>query len=192
MVSANDQETSLEQALIIMAETDLSLLLGIRLQIHHYPASRSIDSMIFGNTWTISLKWKQAESSLIILISDNLFAKMFGHDERYRRTCEWEKEVGTYIKNFSKQFSLRLSFLFSQIWELDRTELRPGLDQYDIKAMWRVYYMSIGDRYISDLAVGIDSGVYRLWRKQWKQSRRLRKLVRPQFFPYLKSNLPIE
>ena len=192
MVSVDDQEISLEQTLIRMAETDLSLLLGIRLQIHRHPGFRSIDSMVFGNTWTISLRWRQAAGSLVILSGRNLFTKLFGHDERSCHAVKWEKEIQPYIESFSKQFSMRLSFLFSQVWEMEKTELNTGLDQYDIKALWRIYYVSIGDRYLSDLAVGIDSGLYRLWRRQWKQGRRLRKLIRPQFFPHLQTNPPIE
>jgi hypothetical protein len=185
--STNIQEISLEQALIEMAETVLSLLLGIRFQIHLHPASSSMNSMVFGNVRTVCLRWKQREGVLHILSSGHLFEKLFAH-ENFDHSKEWTENVQKYVDHFSKQFSLRMSILFSEVWELEKTELKSSFESLDVKSVWRYYYVSVGDQYLSDMAVGIGSDLYRQWRDQWKQNRRRRKLVKTQFFPHLESS----
>jgi hypothetical protein len=192
MDSTGSGEISLEQTLIEIAETVLSLILGIRIKIHPHPPSSSIDSMVFGNIRTVSLKWKQRDGALLVLSSDNLFEKLFDPYENPDHSMEWEENVQQYMINFSEQFSLRMSFLLSEIWEPEKTELKSKFERLDIKAVWRYYYVSVGDQYLSDMAVGIDSVLYRHWRDQWKQNRHRRRLVKPQFFPYLQSNSVVE
>ena len=187
MESNDNNADTLEQHLISAAETSLSLLLGIRIQIHRHQSSQSIEPMVMGSLQTVFLTWKQAEGSLAILCNEELLFKLFGNDEHADKQGEWKTRLEHYLNCFSQQFSQRLSYLFLESWELERTELYHSIEKLHIQANWRSYYITVGNRYLSHIAVGIGSVLSRQWWYQWRQVRSQRRFEGTQFFSHWQS-----